>query len=61
MSYANCGLPYYVGGVIDGPREAHAADPRELPAPASDIDVRVRHEAVSIDRTAKVGAPARRR
>ncbi len=53
VSYANCGLPYYVGGVI-GRREALL-----LQTPASlrarfDLDVRVRNEVVGIDRAARV-------
>ena len=52
VSYANCGLPYYVGGVIAD------EDRLTLQTPGSfrsrfDIDVRVRNEAVSIDRDAK--------
>ena len=52
VSFANCGLPYYVGGVI-APREkllvATAARLRDRFA----IDVRTRCEVVAIDRTAK--------
>lgn len=52
VSYANCGLPYYVGGVIAD------EDRLTLQTPGSfrsrfDIDVRVRNEAVSIDRASK--------
>lgn len=48
ISYANCGLPYYVGGVIED------ADELTLQTPESfwsrfRIDVRVRHEVVRID------------
>lgn len=48
VSYANCGLPYYIGGVIED------ADELTLQSPASfkrrfRIDVRVKNEAVKID------------
>lgn len=53
VSFANCGLPYYVGGVI-APREkllvSTAARLRERFA----IDVRTRCEVVAIDRTRKL-------
>lgn len=53
VSFANCGLPYHVGGVIED-REALL-----LQTPASlrerfDLDVRVSHEAVRIDRERRV-------
>lgn len=52
VSFANCGLPYYLGGVIE------ERDSLLLQTPASlgsrfNLDVRVRTEAVSIDRDAK--------
>ncbi|WP_448811857.1 FAD-dependent oxidoreductase [Agromyces bauzanensis] len=52
VSFANCGLPYYLGGVIE------QRDSLLLQTPASlgsrfNLDVRVRTEAVSIDRDAK--------
>lgn len=52
VSFANCGLPYYVGSVI--PRR----DDLLLQTPASlgsrfGLDVRVRHEVVAIDTAAK--------
>jgi NADPH-dependent 2,4-dienoyl-CoA reductase/sulfur reductase-like enzyme len=46
-SYSACGIPYWIGGVVDGPDELVARTPesfREL-----DIDVRMRHEVVGID------------
>lgn len=49
ISYANCGLPYYIGGVI--------TDRRQLTLQTSDsfykrfrVDVKVNHEVLSIDR-----------
>lgn len=52
ISYANCGLPYYIGGVIT------AREKLFLQTPASfggrfNIDVRVQSEAVAIDTVAK--------
>lgn len=52
VSFANCGLPYYLGGVIE------ERDSLLLQTPASlgsrfNLDVRVRTEAVSIDRDVK--------
>ena len=52
VSSASCGLPYHVGGVIE------SRDALLLQTPASlrdrfDLDVRVRTEAVAIDRAAK--------
>ena len=48
ISYANCGLPYYIGDVITDPDEL------TLQTPASfwkrfRVDMRVRHEVQSID------------
>ncbi len=53
VSFANCGLPYHIGGIIPK-REA-----LELQTPTSlgrrfRIDVRVRTEAIAIDRTNRV-------
>ncbi|MEJ5997274.1 FAD-dependent oxidoreductase [Corynebacterium sp. H130] len=50
VSFANCGLPYHLGGVIE------SRDALLLQTPASlkerfNIDVRVRHEVISIDTT----------
>ncbi len=53
VSYANCGLPYYVGGVI----EQHSDLLLQTPASLNDrfrIDVRVASEVTAIDRTARV-------
>lgn len=50
VSFANCGLPYYVGGVITDRSELLLHTPQGLRA-RFDLDVRVRHEVVSIDRT----------
>ena len=52
VSYANCGLPYYVGGTIQ------EEDALTLQTPASfyaryRVDVRIGHEALAIDRAKK--------
>lgn len=48
VSYANCGLPYYVGGKIEREESLTVASPGFLRARFG-IDVRVRSEAVGID------------
>lgn len=52
VSYANCGLPYHVGGVIEDEASLLIANP-ELFRDQFAIDVRVATEAVSIDAKAK--------
>ncbi|MGX1809224.1 FAD-dependent oxidoreductase [Nocardia sp. NPDC055321] len=52
VSFANCGLPYYVGGVIEE-REALLLQTPESLAARFRLDVRVRHEAVAIDPAAR--------
>lgn len=52
VSFANCGLPYHVGGEI-ADREALLLHTPETLKASLDLDVRVRHEAVSIDRAAR--------
>ena len=49
VSYANCGLPYHVGGVIEKRSSLLLQTPQALHQ-RFDIDVRVHHEAVRIDR-----------
>ncbi|MDD3242458.1 MAG: FAD-dependent oxidoreductase [Eubacteriales bacterium] len=49
ISYANCGLPYHVGGVIKS-RSALLLQTPEAMKAKFNIDVRVKNEAVSIDR-----------
>lgn len=48
VSYANCGLPYYVGGKIEREESLTVASPGFLRARFA-IDVRVRSEVVGID------------
>ncbi|MEF3402125.1 FAD-dependent oxidoreductase [Agromyces sp. CCNWLW203] len=52
VSFANCGLPYHVSGVI-ADREALSLQTPERLAARFRIDARVRHEAVAIDPAAK--------
>src|SRR5664279_740431 len=48
VSYANCGLPYHLGGEIPD-REALVLQTPETLAASLALDVRVRHEVISID------------
>lgn len=52
VSYANCGLPYYVGGVIADQASLLLQTPESLDA-RFELDVRVESEVTSIDRVAK--------
>lgn len=52
ISYANCGLPYYVGGVIESVEELTLQTPESF-WNRFRIKVRVRHEVVSIDTSRK--------
>lgn len=52
VSYANCGLPYHIGGVIRDRDLLLIQSPESLRA-SLNIDVRVGHEAVAIDRAAR--------
>ena len=52
VSFANCGLPYYVGGVIEDRSSLLLQTPESLAARFA-LDVRVRHEVVGIDAAAK--------
>lgn len=53
ISYANCGLPYHVGGVIAS-RDALLVQTPEAMKKKFNIDVRVRNEVVSINRDKKL-------
>ncbi|MFN8196420.1 MAG: FAD-dependent oxidoreductase [Nocardioidaceae bacterium] len=53
VSFANCGLPYHVGGVIED-REALLLQTPESLAARFAIDVRVGHEVTGIDRERRV-------
>src|SRR5487761_2705629 len=52
VSFANCGLPYHVGGDIASRDSLVLQTPETLRA-SLDLDVRVGNEVVSIDRVAK--------
>ncbi|MDQ8208481.1 FAD-dependent oxidoreductase [Coraliomargarita sp. SDUM461003] len=52
VSFANCGLPYHIGGEIEEREKLSLQTPETLKAQLA-IDVQARTEALSIDRTAK--------
>ncbi len=52
VSFANCGLPYHIGGAIQDRAKLLVAKP-ELFKKRFNIDVRVRHEALAVDRAKK--------
>ena len=52
ISYANCGLPYHVGGVIRNRSSLLLMTP-ELMRDRFDVDVRVENEVTAIDREKK--------
>jgi NADPH-dependent 2,4-dienoyl-CoA reductase/sulfur reductase-like enzyme/rhodanese-related sulfurtransferase len=52
VSYANCGLPYYVGGVIEEESDLLLQTPESLHARFR-LDVRVANEAIAINRPKK--------
>ena len=53
VSFANCGLPYYVGGVITSRDSLLLQTPESL-ASRFALDIRVEHEVASIDSARKV-------
>lgn len=48
VSYANCGLPYYIGGAIADPSALTLQTPESFRA-RFDVDMRVNHEVISLD------------
>lgn len=52
ISYANCGLPYYIGGVITEREQLFVQTPTAMKK-RFNIDVRVKHEVLKIDRAKK--------
>lgn len=52
ISYANCGLPYYIGGVISERDQLFVQTPAGMKK-RFNIDVRVKHEVLEIDRPKK--------
>jgi NADPH-dependent 2,4-dienoyl-CoA reductase/sulfur reductase-like enzyme/rhodanese-related sulfurtransferase len=55
VSFANCGLPYHIGGIIPDRAALLLQTPESLAA-SLDLDVRVQHEVTGIDRAAKTVA-----
>ena len=51
VSYANCGLPYYIGGVITDRKKLTLQTPQSFFS-RFNVDVRVHSEVVEIDRAA---------
>lgn len=47
-SYSACGIPYWIGGAVDGPDALVARDPQTFRDKHA-IEVRTRHEVVAID------------
>lgn len=47
ISYANCGLPYYIGGVISAPEELTLQTPESFFARFR-INVKLRHEVIAV-------------
>ncbi|WP_448389600.1 FAD-dependent oxidoreductase [Microbacterium aurum] len=52
VSFANCGLPYFVGGEITDASKLLVQTPQSLRA-ALDLDVRTRSEVIAVDTAAK--------
>ena len=52
VSYANCGLPYYIGGAIADPSALTLQTPESFRA-RFDVDMRVNHEVIALDVQAK--------
>ncbi|HEY4761772.1 MAG TPA: CoA-disulfide reductase [Thermoguttaceae bacterium] len=52
VSFANCGLPYYVGGAIQDRQQLLVATPERF-RDIFHIEIRTRHEVLSIDRAKK--------
>ncbi|MER3389834.1 MAG: FAD-dependent oxidoreductase [Microcella sp.] len=53
VSFANCGLPYHIGGVITDRSRLLVQTPQSL-REALDLDVRIGSEVIAIDRAARV-------
>lgn len=52
ISFANCGLPYHIGGVIQDRERLLVTTPEEMNAKFN-FDIRIKTEAISIDRKNK--------
>ncbi len=53
ISFANCGLPYYIGGVIEQ-RESLIVETKENLSSKFNLDIRIFSEVIKIDKTNKV-------
>ncbi|MCI8510717.1 MAG: FAD-dependent oxidoreductase [Lachnospiraceae bacterium] len=53
VSYANCGLPYYIGGVIKDPKELTLQTPESFFSRFR-VHMKVRHEVTAIDPARKI-------
>ena len=53
VSYANCGLPYYIGGVIEDEGDLTLQTPQSFKE-RFNIDVRIKQEVIYVDRAAKL-------
>ena len=53
VSYANCGLPYYLSGVINNKKDLTLQSPRSLKN-RFNIDVFINNEVISIDKENKI-------
>jgi NADPH-dependent 2,4-dienoyl-CoA reductase/sulfur reductase-like enzyme len=51
-SYSSCGIPYWIGGLVDGPDELVARTPETFRTRYA-IDLRLRHEVTAIDLAAR--------
>lgn len=52
VSFANCGLPYYLGGEINQWSKLQVTTPKKLKAQFN-LDIHIHNEVISIDRAAK--------
>lgn len=52
VSYANCGLPYYIGDIITDPEELTLQTPESFWS-RFNINVKVQHEVISLDTSSK--------
>ncbi|MDW7738501.1 MAG: DsrE/DsrF/DrsH-like family protein [Bacillota bacterium] len=52
ISYANCGLPYYIGGTIENRDDLFVMTPEKFSAWLN-VDIRVKNEVLAIDRSRK--------
>ena len=53
ISYGSCGLPYYIGGLVEQPEDLVTFTPEQL-VQSRDITVHIHHEVTQIDRLRKL-------